>query len=465
MKDNSMKLGDIYKNMRQVRRRLIKETKSNLGKFSRPMTEVILTSGAFTQNEVIALQGFFEFRGRTPLLNENSIRAVDRELNSKFVQEGVISWLKDKGAAVVDALKSGWAGLKKIWGNFKEFVMSCVQSIKAAFKKMTDSVMTKVNSSLAWIPKAGKDLQGAVNTVKESDAPSGGIEGFVSGIDSKVNAKLGLDAKKFHATLGQDMADFKSCTGYIAVKVGDILTGKMWEAQIVKGDDAGAKDVKLDEGVQKELESFFSNREYMLELRNLNIKEAGVTHPEDVVKDAMSVGGETGKKLGKALSAVVKVVLGILKYTVGIFSTIVNKIGAIAGKNICKAVSLISNAMKGPGIFNFIALGFFCGELFEVVAHNQPEIHKFVIAGIDALFNIAKVAMPWAYPALETLQVIVTIVGYIFYYYAIGTLIANTIVPAIKMLLSKVGGGEGGEKGTEKGGETKPSSEEPAPQT
>lgn len=440
MKNNSIKLSDIYRDMRQMRRKLIKETKSNAMRFSRPMTEVIITSGAFTQNEVAALQGFFEFRGRTPLLNENSIKVVDKEINSKFVQEGIVSWLKGKGTAVLDALKSGWAGLKKIWGNFKEFVASCVQSIKNAFKKMTDSVMKYINGKLAWITESGTKLKAAVGSVQEADAKAGGIEGFVTGIDDKVNAALGMNAAKFHSTLNKDIVNLGSCTKHIAVKVGDIVSGKSWEKQVVSGDDAGAKDVDVTvaESIRKEYESLFGNKELMMELRNFNLKEAGIQHPEDVVKDVMSVGGEKGKKLGKALSAVVKVVLGILKYTVGIFSTIINKIGAIAGKNVCKAVSWVSSLFKGPGTFDMIAIGFFCGELFEVFAHKQQKIHKLIEAGIDLLFGVAKAAMPWAYPALETLQIIVSITGYIFFYYAIGTLIANTIIPAIKLWLQWV---------------------------
>ena len=96
MKNNSIKLSDIYRDMRQMRRKLIKETKSNAMRFSRPMTEVIITSGAFTQNEVAALQGFFEFRGRTPLLNENSIKVVDKEITLNLYKKELLVGLKVK---------------------------------------------------------------------------------------------------------------------------------------------------------------------------------------------------------------------------------------------------------------------------------------------------------------------------------------------------------------------------------
>jgi hypothetical protein len=438
MKEHSLKLTEIYKTLRQVRRKVIKEATSNVMSFSRPMTEVMINSGAFTKAEVGALQGFFEFRGQVPLLNENTIRIVDKEINSKFVQEGIVSWLKDKKDAVVSALKSGWEGLKKIWGNFKEFVASCVQSIKDAFKKISDAVLEKVQSGLGWISKISADFKAAVGGVQEADADASGFQGFIQSIDNKANKALGLDAKKFHSTLADDIANNAECVLHIKTVVGDILTGGAWESKVVNGEGNPSVDTTTNESIKKELTTLFSNAEVMLEFRSLNLKEAGIEHPEDVIKAAMGAGGETGKKAGKALAAVVKVVLGILKYTLGIFSTIVNKVGAVVAKNVFKGISFVSNALKGPGTFEMIALGFFVGELAEVAAHNIHDIHKLVETSIDVLFNVAKVAMPWAAPALDILQSVVLIVGYIFYYYAIATIITNTIVPAIKVWLKTV---------------------------
>ena len=431
MKDTSLKLTEIHKTLRQVRRKVIKEAKSNVMSFSRPMTEVIVHSGAFTIDEVNALQGFFEFRGRIPLLNENTIRMVDSEINSKFVQEGIISWLKDKKDKVINALKSGWEGLKKIWSNFKEFVASCIQSIKDAFKKMTDAVLEKVQSGLDWISKMGDDFKAAIGNVKEADAKAGGIQGFIQSIDDKANKALGLVPDKFHSTLVDDIKNNILCVAHIRTKVKEILSGASWQSQVESG--KGSSDIKTNESIKKELTTLFSNTEVMLEFRSLNLKEAGIEHPEDVIKTAISATGESGSKIGKALSAVVKVVLGILKYTLGIFSTIVNKIGAVVAKNLFKAISYISSTFGGPGTFEMTALGFFFGELAEVVGHDTHSIHHFIESAILGLFGIAKVAMPWAIPALETLQLIVTIVGNIFYYYAIATIVTNTVIPAIKL--------------------------------
>lgn len=438
MNEQSLKLTEIHKTLRQVRRKTVKEATHQLMSFSRPMIEVIINSGAFTQAEVVALQGFFDFRGRVPLLNENTIKMIDSEINSKFIQEGIVSWIKDKKDTVINALKSGWEGLKKIWGNFKEFVASCIQSIKDAFKKMTDNVLEKVKSGLSYIPKMGAELSAAIDGIQEGNAPAGGVQGFVKTIDNKVNIALGLDANAFGANLADDYQKHQECTKHIKTVVGEILTGESWESKVTKGEGNPGEDIAINESIKKELKTLFSNAEVMLEFRNLNLnlrEDEAITHPEDVIKTAMGAGGETGKKIGKALSAVVKVVLGILKYTLGIFSTIINKLGAVAAKNIFKAVSWVSSTMKGPGPFEMIALGFIFGELTEVFAHNVPPIREMIEAGITALFTLAKAAMPWAIPALVVLETIVTIVGYIFYFYAIATVVVNTLLPAIKKFI------------------------------
>lgn len=438
MNEQSLKLTEIHKTLRQVRRKMVKEATRQVMSFSRPMTEVIINSGAFTQAEVVALQGFFDFRGRVPLLNENTIKMIDSEINSKFIQEGIVSWIKDKKDTVINALKSGWEGLKKIWSNFKEFVASCIQSIKDAFKKMTDNVLEKVKSGLSYIPKMGAELSAAIGGIQEGGASAGGVQGFVKTIDNKVNKALGLDADAFHATLADDLQKYQECTEHIKTVVGEILTGRAWESKITKGEGNPGEDIAINESIKKELKTLFSNAEVMLEFRNLNLnlrEDGAIAHPEDVIKAAMSGGGETGKKIGKALSAVVKVVLGILKYTLGIFSTIINKLGAVAGKNIFKAISWVSSTLKGPGIFSMVALGFFFGELVEILAHGVPPIHHMIEAGITGLFGLAKVAMPWAAPALEILEIIVTTVGWIFYFYAIATVFINSLLPAIKKFI------------------------------
>lgn len=438
MNEQSLNLTEIHKTLRQTRRKMVKEAAHKIMSFSRPMTEVIINSGAFTQAEVVALQGFFDFRGRVPLLNENTIKMINSEINSKFVQEGLGSWIKDKKDAVLNALKSGWEGLKKIWGNFKEFVASCIQSIKDTFKKMTDKVLEKVNKSLSYVSKVGTELNAAIGGIQEGGAAAGGVQGFLKTIDDKVNKAIGLDAEKFHATLADDVSKHKECTGHIKTKVGALMNGSSWESKIVKGEGNPGEDIAIDESIKKELKTLFSNAEVMLEFRNLNInlrEDGAIAHPEDIIKNAMSGGGEAGKKIGKALSAVVKVVLGILKYTLGIFSTIINKLGAVIAKNIFKGISWLSSTMKGPGTFEMIALGFFYGELTEVIVGSTPPLHHLIEHGISALIALARGLMGWALGVAETLEVIITIVGWIFYGYAIATVLANKVLPAIQKFI------------------------------
>ena len=153
---------------RKFIRRQLRETKKTIYNFAYPVLSNILVSGALTVNESRALTFYLayrtNYRNTIPVLNDSIIRRISEELNQtnmtqnlmtevtrlrnsktlikeqRVIAEGIFDFVEkiyDAGAKGVqwlgNAISSGWAAIKKSWGNFKELVSAAVAKIKDWF--------------------------------------------------------------------------------------------------------------------------------------------------------------------------------------------------------------------------------------------------------------------------------------------------------------------------------------------
>ena len=262
-------LEDIQRDLKTAQKRAIKNTESKV--LSQLKLERIFNSGVLSDLEVKVLREYIEYRGSTLLINENTIKMVD----SEFLKEGVIDWLKQKGQQATDALKSGWNTVKGLWSNFKDFVASLVQQIKSAFKKAYDFAKKKLMQLAGWI----KDL------------PSKGAD---------VLNKLDENAKK---ALASEFKNLSSCTSHLNQVVQKFINGDQWEGNVLNGKGNVSENIFEDIKVLSAIKS---------------LKEGGAIHPEDVLKKY------------PVLHKVVKYTIEILKWTfnlpVKIVQTVIEKV-------------------------------------------------------------------------------------------------------------------------------------------
>jgi hypothetical protein len=469
------------KSMRQLQRKMIKEAKSSLPNYSRPIMEIAITSGGFSKDEIAALQGFFEFRGRMPILNERTIKVIDRELDDKFIQEGIMSWLKNLGSKAWNALKGGWEALKKLWGNFKEMVNACIASIKAWMTKTYNVFKDQLDSKIQGpAQKAASELESVMSKpikenrqkLREEDAASPaakmGMVQWASNFEKRVDSVLGITEDQYHPNLSKESAELTDSTKYIGKKLVGLQDGEGWQDPIENGDDAAARSVELDpnlkENVRAVYNEFFSNGQNVKQLRTWNLTsktasrilkefhliEGGLVHPEDLLKSVEGGNDEEKKNNRVVLMNVIKVVLTILRYTLGIFATMVGKIGALVSKNIARFICFISSSLGGPGKgAKMVAFGFFMGELLEVSTKVPgfftSEIAVFIEGLIDAMAAGATSVMPWAAPVIDVIAGTMKGLGYFFAGYALATIIINIIIP-VSQAFSKWRGKSSGEK-------------------
>ena len=357
-------LEDIQRDLKTAQKRAIKNTESKV--LSQLQLERIFKSGILSELEVKVLREYIEYRGSTFLINENTIKMVD----SDFLKEGVIDWLKQKGQQAADALKSGWNTVKGLWSNFKDFVAGLVQQIKSAFQKAYDLAKKKLMQIAGWI----KDL------------PSKGAE---------ILNKLDDSTKK---ALASEFKNLSSCTSHINQVIQKFINGDQWEGNVLNGKGNVSENI-------------FEDIKVLSALRSL--KEGGAIHPEDILKKY------------PVLHKVVKYAIEILKWTFNLPYKIVQTVIEKVTKGVLEGVGFLSSKTGGPGPFIFAALGTLLAEGAEIIGHNTGPIHHGVEALLEATTALVKTSFAWAGPVAEIFASTVHVVGTFTYYYAIAVLVLN----------------------------------------
>jgi hypothetical protein len=360
--------------------------------------ERILKSNFLTYEENLAVAKFLHHRGKSFKLNENTIALVQKEMLQEDFWSSISTGTKN-------ALSSGWDSIKKVWSNFKVFVQSFIDQMKAGFDKLLKWMLDRISKSLAWIDKVSTTISTQPVKAKE--------------VLKKVGETLHAEkAEDLHANLRSDTSHFLEAGSYLYNFINSkIINGELWSKSVLNAQENSASD-------ESTINEVFTDKEVLSSLYSLN--ESGLAHPEDLLVKHPS------------LNKVVKICLLSMKYSFGIFTTLVGYIVKEASKKFFTIISYMSKKTGGPGVYEFAILSLFCSELFEIAGHHIQEIHH----GLDAILNAAigsiKAFFPLAVGHIEIAEVIIRLVATFFYFYAVAVSIVNVLVPAIKGALPEV---------------------------
>lgn len=402
-----IKLSDIIHQIKKEQKTIIKKTIRETRSMSIKLfvIEDVLNSGALSIQEVQALREFFKFRKSVPLLNENTIRSINKEM----IREGFFDWIKNKANSFKDALSAGWDKLKSAWANFKEFVSKLIEQIKSGLKNFLNSVINQVSEALAFGSKIAAKIQEGIS--KKGD--------FLVNVLAKVSEKTKIEGNKIHSSLKEDIETIASASSHIINTV---------QEKFVNASDFVNNAINGNLQGDMNIEERFLNDKKLVEVL-IVINEEGIEHPEGLLKKY------------PALQKVVKVVLNIFKWTFGIFSTLIKKFFEALSSAIFSGIDYVSKALGGPTSSSkpsYAALAALVGELAEIVGHNVHAVHD-VISSLITIGKTALIAMcPAIAPAVEIIATTIEIVGTFFVYYAMATVILNTIVPAVKKLVEYI---------------------------
>ena len=401
-----IKLTDILKevktNYKTTTKKSIRETVAKSRQLF--VIEDVLSSGAFTVKESIALREFFTFRKSIPMLNENTVQLINKEM----LKEGFLDWVKEKASSFKNALSGGWDKLKAAWANFKDFVASLVSQIKTAMKAMFDEALAKIKSALKW----GADIAAEVKSMidqKKLDVMKVLIDKV-----AKITKKPDI-----HTSIPKEVGTFSEQSKYLVNFVQTkIVSLAGFEEKAIKGEVKETPE--LGESIR-----LFKDKQLVETL--IKITESELTHPEDALKK--------WPKLHK----VVKVIIGIFKWTFGIFGTLVKKVGELISKNVFRYLNDTSQFIGGPvEATGFAAMTALVGELAEIAGHNMHKLHDIVSALITFISNKLGLLVPVLLPYIKTLEITFHVTALFFFAHSIVTTLLNTIVPAIKMIVEAI---------------------------
>lgn len=383
-------LSEVKRELKSHQKKAIKETQRQT--MSQLTLEKILDSGALLTEEASILREFIEYRGNSVVLNENTIKMVDKE----FLNEGVIDWIKKKGKAALDFLKSGWASVKKVWNNFKDFVAGIIQKIKETFNKIWEWVKSKASSVVDWVKGIGKALP-------------------------KVMNKLPDETKK---AVPGDIQNLKACVVHFKTYVTKIISGDEWEGKVASG------DLKVKDSAN---ENLFEDKNIILTLKEDVISEGGGFHPEDLLKKYPI--------LHKIVHYTIEGLLWIFNAPVKLVQTIIKK----GSKSIFQSLGWLSSKTGGPGPFVFAAIATILAEAGEILGHNWGAVHHGIEVAKNWTVSLINSSLSWMGPVGSVFAIICDVVMTFGYYYAIATIVlsvgklivdsaVNTAVSATKTL-------------------------------
>jgi hypothetical protein len=399
-----IKLSSILKEIKTAQKAAIKTAIQTTSSKSMQLfvVEDVLSSGAFNKIESIALREFFVYRKSTPMLNENTVQMINKEM----LREGFFDWIKDKATKFKDALSSGWDKLKAAWANFKEFVVSIVTQLKEAVKQTFTEAVAKMKAAFNW----SKDIATEANNMIQDNKQ----KAYVA-IVEKIAKLKGKKKEEIHTSVPKELTVFKEQKDHIVNFVQNkIVTLEDFSEKAVKGETNGTPDLEESIGL-------FKDKRLVETL--IQINESELDHPEDVLK-----------KWPK-LSKVVKVIINILKWTFGIFGTLIAKLGEKIAKGAFGIINSVSNFLKGPvETGGYLACAALFGEFAEIVGHKLSSLHEIVDSLIVWTSRIIVGLVPILLPYVKLIATVFRVIGMFFFIYAIVTAIMNTIIPAFKAI-------------------------------
>lgn len=398
-----IKLSDILKEVKTTQKATIKNSIQETSSKSMQLfvIEDVLNSGAFNKIESIALREFFEFRKSVPMLNENTVQMINKEM----LKEGFFDWIKDKASQFKDALSGGWDKLKAAWSNFKDFIAGLVSQIKEAMIKIFKDVVAKIKASFNWTKDIAK---------KAGEVVAKNQEKAMQSILAKASKKAGKTPEEMHNLLPKEFDTLTQQAQYIVEFVtNNIVSVKDFAAKAIKGEKPPG-DVEESIGL-------FKDKRLVETLIQINENE--IDHPESLLKKY--------PRLQRLVTWIVK----IWQWTFGIFGSIAKWVFKKIGENILGAINGLSKALKGPAIDpTYIALAALVAEIAEYVgAHNIHKGEKMVIEGIQYIAGIFKISVPVLTPFITALETIFYVTTIFFYVYAAVTIFIN-LLPAFKAL-------------------------------
>jgi len=363
-----------YFALTEVRRQLKKYQKKTISEIktirNRQLTlEVILNSGVLSVQESTILREYFEYRGSTVLLNENTIKLVDRE----FLNEGAWGWLKSKGKQALDWLNSGWDKVKQVWKNFTDFTKSLAEQVKKMFKNLINKGQAVFEKSLNWLKSI------------PSKVKSGSVK-----ID---NMNLVTEESSLLAGCVKHIKNFMTL---------NIEQGKGWEKQVIDGTATPSEEVNENYIA----ENIFEDKQVINALYKMRINEEeqhgdgedhgghAVIHPEDAAKKY------------PALKKVVKWFFNLLNWVFNPLGTYIKKELTSTDDNNPKMlanapfnyIAKVSGKIKGP-TGEFVALGVLLTEVLELTVKKATWVGKgwtnALETGIQWVTHTASLTFGW----------------------------------------------------------------------
>jgi hypothetical protein len=406
-----IKLVDILKEIKIEQKRALRIVTNHTRK-SLSISEII-NSNALSKNETYALQTFFEFynNGNIPLLNENTIKLIDKKvlaLNENSLNEGWTDWVGKVGKKAVDWLKSGWENVKKIWKNFTDVIKQIIDTVKTGLQKVAASVWEKV--------------KGINSSLKKS---------FDKNADK---AKEHLD-KHTPNTINKEWSTIKSAISHLASYSKSLVTGAEWEGSVLSGNVKPAGDTgPIGENIN--LPNLKFDKKLIESLLNLNES----FHLEDLLnKEKHPTVFKVVKWTLKLISWVFNPINTALKY---LAKYIVSGWSKDGKSGILYWINLLAEKLNGPAAIAYPILGFLCMELTETAMSglNLASSGKMLGAlnvGIEAVDNLGINIWETLHHLIEMvpfLSTVVFIVEWICIIYALGNFILNVFPEIIKRI-------------------------------
>ncbi len=371
----------------------------------------MLKSGIFSLDERKAVVSLIK-HSKINTLNENTAKILDSnvsilveaKLNDSILTEGFFGdiWdgLKNLGDKAKDALKSGWSKVKGIWSEFTDLVKSVVQALFVGIKKAFDKLVDLIKSLPA----------------KMKEKITGDIHKAEKGAVKKEIKELG-ETSEF-------LLKYNKTT---------MLENDEMEKSVVSGNFTPEKDEKMND---KEVEAGFDNLEKIADGKILSgkmlneIRHIMFTKPEMlnalIENKASSLILTEGGGFGHLESAIKNPLLSKVIYWaiqgIAVFMNPIGKIINVIFVTIAKkglpALSNMTKAIGGPGVFAFAMLSGITGEVIETAIEIYSKVTKW--------HQIATF-IPVIGPIFHTFENAFKVIGYSMIAYGVATTLYNVV--------------------------------------
>ena len=398
-----IKLTDILKEIKTAQKAAIKTAIQTTSSKSMQLfvIEDVLSSGAFNNKEAIALREFFTYRKSTPILNENTVRMITKEM----LKEGFLDWIKEKGSQFKDSLSAGWDKLKAAWSNFKEFIQKLVDQLKEKVLDLYEKAKTSIlNEFTSPIQSAATAFKEKVNSIQESS------------VDKLVN-DIGIDKETIKNNLPTEIENLLKVKEDVMLKLVSVMSFDKLEADAVAG--------KGIDAVKVESIGLLKNKRLVETLIAIN-ESSDLIQPEDLVKKY------------PVLKGIIKFFVNLLKYTFGLLGEITKGIFKLIFKllfvGINKCAGAIGSVVNKGNYAVHAALFAYSLKIAGAHLPGTGWLEDLISAGAAAL----SAAVPVLAPFISILTSIASFILLFIKIWAIITVLINIIIPLYKEFSNKI---------------------------